>query len=107
MSPTEPTPEERLFAVIQGTHHSGARAKGRTLSLAGVSSVASALIGPLDLPRVNRVLIGVVIALTALCLASPVMMRPQIGRVLRRARVGSPQLPANGAPWEESVVRVA
>ena len=86
MPPAEPTPEERLFAVIQGTHQSGARAKGRTLSLAGVSSAASALIGPLDLPRVNRMLMGVVIALSALCLASPVMMRPQIGRVLRRAQ---------------------
>ena len=86
MPPAEPTPEERLFAVIQGAHQSGARAKGRALSLTGVSTVASALIGPLDLPRVNRGLMGAVIALAALCLASPVMMRPQVGRVLQRAQ---------------------
>lgn len=108
MPPAEPTPEERLFAVIQGAHQSGARAKGRALSLTGVSTVASALIGPLDLPRVNRGLMGAVIALAALCLASPVMMRPQIGRVLRRAQqqVGPFAIapPLEGLkPTEESV----
>ena len=86
MTIQKPTPEEKLFAVIQGAHHSGPRAKATTLSLGKIGAMVFALIGPMTLPRVNRLLMWVVGMLAALCLISPVTMQPRVSRVLLQAQ---------------------
>ena len=82
----KPTPEEKLFAVIQGAQQASPRARTQAMSLATVSTQVQALLRGVDLPRINRALSIVVIGLGAWCVLGPLLLRPRIDRVLQQAR---------------------
>jgi len=107
--PTKPTPEEKLFAVIQGAKASPLRARVHALSWADVGGRLTALIGPLDLPRVNQALTVVMVAMGIGAL-SPFVMRPRVERLLSRAQARpAPTLvaPLEGLrPLEEYLPRI-
>jgi len=81
----KPTPEEKLFAVIQGAPHAPLRARGGALSLAVVGGRLAAWVGPIDLPRVNGALTVILIGMGAACVFAPLAMQPRLSRVLARA----------------------
>ena len=85
----KPTPEEKLFAVIQGAPHAPLRPRAQALSLALARRSLAAFIGPLELPRINRLLAVVVAVLGAACLLAPLIMQPQVERVMNRASTQS------------------
>ncbi len=82
----KPTPEERLFAVIQGAAHRTLRRNAPALTLAGLAGKALGIVGPLDLPRINQGLLVVAIGLGALCAVSPFIVRPRLEHVLGKAQ---------------------
>lgn len=90
MAVQKPTPEEKLFAVIQGAKQPPLRGRPQALSLATVGIRLSSLIGPLDLPRVNQWLTGLVIALGLLCLIGPFFMTPRMSRIIAQAHAPIP-----------------
>lgn len=81
----KPTPEEKLFAVIQGAAHPPLRRQPRTLSLAGVGSSWAAWAQGWDLPRVNDWLAAVAVLLGIACIAS-VFVHPDEQRLLAQAQ---------------------
>ena len=83
----KPTPEEKLFAVIQGAQHPPLRSRAQALSLAGMGARMSSLIGPLDLPRVNQLLMGVIGVLGLMCVVNPLLMQPQLDRLMEGAHL--------------------
>ena len=85
MPTPKPTPEEKLFAVIQGAQQAPVRGRSRPLSLAAVGARLVSVIGPLDLPRMNRVLTAMLIGMGVLCVISPIMMQPKMNRVIAQA----------------------
>lgn len=85
----KPTPEEKLFAVIQGEPHASLRPRSPAASLALVRRQLTALIGPLELPRINRLLSLVVVGLGVLCLLAPLVMQPQLERFVNQANAQS------------------
>ncbi len=97
MPSQKPTPEEKLFAVIQGAKASPLRTRAQALSLASLGGWLAALIGPLDLPRVNRAL-TVVMMVMGVGALSPFVMRPRVDRLL--SRVEERAVPAVAAPLE-------
>ena len=82
MATQKPTPEEKLFAVIQGAQQASPRARAQTVSLATVSAQVQTLLRGVELPRVNRALSMGVIGLGAWCVLSPLLLRPRMDRVL-------------------------
>ncbi len=98
MAAQKPTPEEKLFAVIQGAKQPPLRKPVQALSLAGIRSNLVSLIGPFDLPRVNQLLTGVVAIFGVLCLVGPFLMTPSMSRLM--AQVQRPPPPFVTAPFE-------
>lgn len=84
MPPSKPTPEEKLFAVIQGAQQQPLRRRPQAMSLAQAGSRLTSIVTAMDLPQVNQALMGVVGALALLCLLNPLMMRPRVDRLLSR-----------------------
>ncbi len=89
-----PTPEEKLFAVIQGASQPPIRRGPQGLAHAAARIVAAAK--AVDLPRINQALMAVVALLGVLCLASPFVMRPRLEPLLTQAT--QPAAPAAVAP---------
>ena len=87
MATQKPTPEEKLFAVIQGAQHPPLRARAQALSLASVGVRLSTLIGPLDLPRVNQALAMVIGILGLICVVNPMLMQPRLDRLMEEAHL--------------------
>ena len=87
MAGSKPTPEEKLFAVIQGAAHPPLRSRAQAVSLAGFGSQLRTLIGPLDLPRVNQGLTGLLVLVAVWCLINPLLMRPRLDRLLEQAKL--------------------
>ena len=86
MTADKPTPEEKLFAVIQGAKHPPLRAKAQVISLASAGPWLSSLMGPMDLARINQLLTWVIAGMGLLCVASPVLMRPHGDRMVAAAQ---------------------
>lgn len=99
MTAPKPTPEEKLFAVIQGAQHPPLRARAQAISLSSLGARLAVLIGPVDLPRINQALTVVVAVLGVVCVASPLLMQPRVERSVARAR-NAPNVPVSGAPLE-------
>lgn len=85
MATQKPTPEEKLFAVIQGARQASPRAKVHVLPLAAVMAQVQAILRELDLPRINRGLSVIIIGLAGWCLLGPLLLRPRMDRVLKQA----------------------
>jgi len=81
----KPTPEEKLFAVIQGASQASPRARVHAVSLSTLSAPLQRLLQQTDLPRINRGLTVLIIALAGWCLLNPLLLRPRIDRVLQKA----------------------
>jgi hypothetical protein len=86
MAASKPTPEEKLFAIIQGAKASHPRTRVQAISLQTLLAEFRARVGPVDLDRVNQVLLGAAALLLVLCLLQPIALRPQMGRLLAKAR---------------------
>ena len=86
MAPQKPTPEEKLFAVMQGLQHPSPRARAQTLSLTLVSTQLKALTAAIDLPRVNQALTVAAILLGVWCVVSPLVMWPRLDRLLAKVQ---------------------
>lgn len=82
----KPTPEEKLFAVIQGAQAASPRARTQALSLATLGAFLQAVMRQADLPRINRALSFLIAGLSLWCVLSPLAFRPRIDRVLQQAR---------------------
>ena len=86
MAVQKSTPEEKLFAVIQGAAKiSPLRARAQALSLNRLGATLAALLGPINLPRVNRFLFIVMILLGLWCALTPFLMAPGVERLMREA----------------------
>jgi len=81
----KPTPEEKLFAVIQGAKQASPRARVQAFPLATLTVQLQAILREMDLPRINRGLSVAIIALAAWCLLNPLLLRPRMDRVLKQA----------------------
>lgn len=82
----KPTPEEKLFAVIQGAQQASPRARAQALSLATLGTYLQAVMRQADLPRINRALSFLIAGLSLWCILSPLVFRPRMDRVLKQAR---------------------
>lgn len=80
-SSSKPTPEEKLFAVIQGAAHQPIR-RSRAATWPLLTARVAAAIGPLDLPRVNQLLMGIAAMLALLCVGTPLVMRPSVAQII-------------------------
>ncbi len=85
MATPKTTPEEKLFAVIQGASLPSPRARAQTLSIGAVFSRAHGALSSIDLPRVNQALLIAIVLLGACALVAPLLMQPQMDRVLQEA----------------------
>ncbi|MDP3704138.1 MAG: hypothetical protein Q8R78_07095 [Candidatus Omnitrophota bacterium] len=81
----KPTPEEKLFAVIQGARQASPRARVQAVPLAALTAQLQAILREMDLPRINRGLSIIIIVLAAWCLLNPLLFRPRMDRVLAQA----------------------
>ncbi len=88
MPTQKPTPEEKLFAVIQGAQQKPLRRRPQALTLAQAGSRVTSMVAAVDLPQANQALTGGVIVLALLCLLNPLMMRPQVDRLLNKIEPG-------------------
>lgn len=94
MATQRPTPEEKLFSVIQGEPHPPIRPKARAVSPAGFSARLSVFVGSFDLPRVNQLLVVVIGLLGMACLSSLFWLQPRIDRLMGKAQThAAPALP--------------
>ena len=82
----QPTPEEKLFAVIQGAAQKPLRARAPSLSLTHMGARLAAVIGPMDLPLINRALTGLAGGMAGLCMLHWLMMRPHVERIVTQAQ---------------------
>lgn len=82
MATEKPTPEEKLFAVIQGARQEPIRRRARARALEEMGATALSLLRSLDLAQANRILTWVIISMSLLCLASPIVMRPRLATLL-------------------------
>lgn len=89
MDTKKPTPEETLFAVIQGKPHAPLRARAPALSVALVRRQLTAFIGPLELPRINRLLAAAAALLGVSCLVTPLLTQPSLDRLMNQANAES------------------
>ena len=96
MAASKPTPEEKLFAIIQGAKASHPRTRVQAISLQTLLAEFRARVGPVDLDRVNQVLLGAAALLLVLCVLQPIALRPQMGRLLAKTR--TQQVPFIMAP---------
>ncbi len=85
MAAQKTTPEEKLFAVIQGAAAPSPRARAQTLSIGAVFSQAQGALSSIDLPRVNQALLIAIALLGAFALVAPLLMQPQMDHVLQEA----------------------
>lgn len=85
MAVQKTTPEEKLFAVIQGASFPSPRARAPILSIGAVFSRAHGALSSIDLPRVNQALLIAIVLLGACALVAPLLMQPQMDRVLQEA----------------------
>ncbi len=109
MATQKPTPEEKLFAVIQGAKTPPIRGRSSALSIAGVGQRVLAAVGPMDLPRVNQALtLGM--ALLGACAAGQLVLRPSVDRLMARSEQPPPfriAAPLEGLrPLDEYLPRV-
>lgn len=79
------TPEEKLFAVIQGAAHPSPRAKAQALSFGSMTPALQGLLQAVDLPRVNQALVVAIALLGACILVTPLLMQPNLDRLVDRA----------------------
>ena len=79
------TPEEKLFAVIQGAKPGHPRTHAQAISLASLGPQLLSWLRSMDLPRINRLLVTAAVVLLAVCLIFPLVMRPQVESVIARA----------------------
>ncbi len=98
MASIKPTPEEKLFAVIQGAQHPPLRRTGQALSLAGLGTRVMGAMGTIGLPRINQGLGAVIAVLGMFALGTPLLMRPRLETLMARAPVFS--APIKVAPLE-------
>lgn len=84
MATTKPTPEEKLFAVIQGAQATPIRGRAQVFSPAQVRQTLGALVRACDVPRINQGLLALIIGLGAWCLLAPVLMHPSVERVINQ-----------------------
>lgn len=81
-----PTPEEKLFAVIQGAKHKPLRRPPSSLSPSALTARLRSAAAALDVPKINQALLVLMVPLGALCALGPLIMRPSPQRVLAKAR---------------------
>ena len=109
MAVQKPTPEEKLFAVIQGAKAPPVRGRSSAWSAVAVGQRITALVGPIDLPRINQALLAVMAILGA-CLAGQLFMLPSVDRLMARSEPPPPfqiAAPLVGLkPLEEYLPRV-
>lgn len=86
MAASTPTPEEKLFSVIQGAKHKPLRRPSSTLSLAAVRAQVRGAFAALDVPKVNQALVLLMVPLGLFCAFGPILMRPSPARLLAQAR---------------------
>lgn len=80
-----PTPEEKLFAVIQGASPSPLKPRSAPFSWRRAGSDFTRRLSALDLPRVNQALIVVAVVLGGLCVLQPLVFWPRVDRLLAEA----------------------
>lgn len=80
-----PTPEEKLFAVIQGASPSPLKPRRAPFSWQRAGSDLARQLATLDLPKINRALIVAAALLGALCLLQPLVFWPRVDRLLNDA----------------------
>jgi len=85
MPAPKPTPEEKLFAVIQGASQASPRARVHAVPLAALTAQFQTILRQMDLPRINHGLSLVIMGLAGWCLLGPWLLRPRMDRVLKRA----------------------
>ena len=109
MATQKPTPEEKLFAVIQGAKTPPIRGRSSALSLAGVGQRFMTAVGPMDLPRINQAL-TVMMAILGACAAGQLFLRPGVDRLMARSEPSPPfriAAPLDGLrPLEEYLPRI-
>lgn len=97
MASPKPTPEEKLFAVIQGAKSPPVRKPGRGRSLAFAGQRVLALAQAADLPFVNRMLLGLM-AVLVLGFFTPLFNLPSVERLIATSQ--PPALFRMAAPLE-------
>lgn len=83
MTMPKPTPEEQLFAVIQGAPQPPLRKRAIAVSWPGLRTQTVAFLTSLTLPRINQALAAFAILLGFLALVTPLIMPPRVERLLR------------------------
>lgn len=89
MAMQKPTPEEKLFSVIQGAKAVPLRGRGSRASLGALARQTFARIGSIDLPHINQLLMAV-IGFLGLCLAGQFLTRPNLDRLMVHAQEPAP-----------------
>jgi len=84
MTAQPPTPEEKLFAVIQGAPASSPRPRKRSVDLTALRVRVQTVVSAVDLPQVNQALLGLIVLVGIWCVLNPFIARPQIDRLLSR-----------------------
>ena len=86
MATQRPTPEEKLFAVIQGGSHPPLRPRARAGSLSGIGALL-VRVGPLDLPRANQLFTIMVIGFAVAFIVNLLPMTwPHADRLMAQAQ---------------------
>lgn len=89
MAAAKPTPEEKLFAVIQGAKSTPLRGRGSALSFKQRLQQMGARVGAIDLPRANQLLMAVMALLVA-GLAAQFFTQPSVERLIAQAQEPEP-----------------
>lgn len=97
MATPKPTPEEKLFAVIQGAQQPPIR-RAKAAAWPQLTARVASAIGPFDLPRVNQLLMALAALLALLCATTPLFMRPSISAILNA--VGPQPVPVIPKPLD-------
>ena len=85
----KPTPEEKLFSVIQGAKATPLRGKGSARSFRQQLQQFLTRIGPIDLARVNQLMVGLIVVL-GIALAGQYFMQPSVDRLIAGAEEPAP-----------------
>ena len=83
---TTPTPEEKLFAVIQGAPHPPIRSPRQPMSLRAFRDKWSTIVSAIELPRVNQVLLVLIGVLIFSLLLQP-LTGPRVSQVEAQAQL--------------------
>ena len=89
MATVKPTPEEKLFSVIQGAKATPLRGKGSKKTIGQLARQAWELLAALDLPRINQLLTGLIIVL-CLGLAVQFFTQPNIDQLIANSEAPEP-----------------